>query len=40
MTTSGKSFNEVKTFVKKVEGVRETRQDKVLTKRPKGLGNF
>uniref|UniRef100_M1DSX7 'chromo' domain containing protein n=1 Tax=Solanum tuberosum TaxID=4113 RepID=M1DSX7_SOLTU len=36
----GKSFNEVTNFVKKVEGVRQDDQAKVLAKKAKNSGNF
>ncbi|KAH0657946.1 hypothetical protein KY289_026694 [Solanum tuberosum] len=40
MTSARKSSNEVIYFVKKVEGVRQDGQDKVLVKKAKNSGNF
>ncbi|KAH0746358.1 hypothetical protein KY285_008015 [Solanum tuberosum] len=40
MTSTGKSFNEVIDFVKKVEGVRRDDQAKALAKRAKNSSNF
>jgi len=40
MTSACKSFNEVKDFVKKVEGVRRDEQANVLAKRPKNTCHF
>lgn len=40
MTSTGKSFNEVNDFVKKVEGVRHDGKTKALAKKAKIRGNF
>uniref|UniRef100_M1D8E8 Uncharacterized protein n=1 Tax=Solanum tuberosum TaxID=4113 RepID=M1D8E8_SOLTU len=40
MTSTGRSFNEVTNFVKKMEGGRRDGQAKALAKRGKNSGNF